>query len=218
MSTYTSIQAGYEKIAESFSQTRQNFWQDMSFIKEYIQENDKILDFGCGNGRLIELIKDKKVTYLGVDVCKKFIKIARQKYPQHKFKVIKLNADFGFKQNDKFDSVFSIGVFHHFPKGKTREIILQRLRASLRPNGFLIMTVWDLERPKYQKYFSKNNEGQVPFKNNQGETIFNRYCYRWKLAELKDFIATAGFKIIKAGHTRRNNQPANLYCIAQNNS
>lgn len=215
MSIYTSIQSGYEKIAESFSQTRQNFWQDLSFIKEYIQENDKILDFGCGNGRLIELIKDKKVDYLGIDVCRKFIKIARQKYPQHKFKVIKLNADFGFKQERKFDSVFCIGVFHHFPKGKLRKAILQRLKANLKPGGLLIITVWDLKRPKYKKYFLENNEGYVPFKNNQGDIIFNRYCYRWELSELNDFIATAGFKIIKAGHTKRNNQPANLYCIAQ---
>jgi 2-polyprenyl-3-methyl-5-hydroxy-6-metoxy-1,4-benzoquinol methylase len=215
MSIYTSIQTGYEKIAESFSQTRQNFWRDLSFIKEYIKENNKILDFGCGNGRLIELIKNKKVTYLGIDVCQKFIKIARKKYPQHKFELIKLNTDFSLKHKEEFDSIFCIGVFHHFPKEQSRKIILQRLKKSLKPNGFLIMTVWDLDRLKYKKYLPESNEGYVPFKNNQGEIIFNRYCYHWKLAELKDFITTAGFKIIKAGHTRRNDQPANLYCIAQ---
>lgn len=214
MSIYSSIQAGYEKAAESFSQTRQNFWQDLSFIKKHIKENDKILDFGCGNGRLIELIKEKKVNYLGVDVCRKFIKIARKKYPRHKFKLIKLDSQLNFKQK-KFDSIFCIGVFHHFPKGKPRKITLQRLKKVLKPNGLLVITVWNLNQSKYKKYFSGSNEGYIPFKSNQGEIIFNRYCYRWKLEELKNFIATAGFKIIETGRTKRNNRLANLYCIAQ---
>ncbi len=215
MAIYSSIKNGYEAVAESFSQTRQNFWQDLSFIKKYVKEKDRVLDFGCGNGRLLGLIKDKKINYLGVDICHNFIKIARLKYPTYKFKTLKLNSQFDFAKNKKFDVIFCLSVFHHFPKGEKREMILQKFNKILKPNGILIMTVWDLHQNKYEKYFQNGKSGRIPFKNSLGQIIFNRYCYRWELKELENFIAAANFKIINSGETKRDGRPANLYCIAQ---
>ena len=45
-------QKNYNLIAEEFSQTR-NFISDnfKNWIKKYIREKEKILDWGCGNGR-----------------------------------------------------------------------------------------------------------------------------------------------------------------------
>jgi len=47
---------GYEKISHDFSQTRKVFWEELSFLKDYINNGDSILDLGCGNGRFLELI------------------------------------------------------------------------------------------------------------------------------------------------------------------
>ncbi|MFA5994708.1 MAG: methionine biosynthesis protein MetW, partial [Parcubacteria group bacterium] len=76
------IEAGYDQMAEKFSGTRSFFWPDLDFIKNYIKEGDRVLDFGCGNGRLLEILQEKKMQYYGVDVSQRLIALAQAKYPQ----------------------------------------------------------------------------------------------------------------------------------------
>ena len=79
----TETERGYDLISQKFSQTRKHFWRGLEFIKDYTHEGDNILDFGCGNGRLLELIGDvKNIEYFGVDVSSGLIDIAKSKYSQ----------------------------------------------------------------------------------------------------------------------------------------
>ena len=52
-------EVGYELISEKFSQTRHRFWKELEFIKNFTSDKSQVLDFGCGNGRLVELFLDK---------------------------------------------------------------------------------------------------------------------------------------------------------------
>ena len=72
----SETESGYDQMAEKFSGTRKNFWGDLAFIADYIFDGDKILDYGCGNGRLLEILKNKKIDYVGVDVSQKLIDLA----------------------------------------------------------------------------------------------------------------------------------------------
>ena len=98
----------YNLIAEDFSRTRSQVWEELKFLENYANENEKILDLGCGNGRLYELFREKTVDYYGVDFSEGLIEIARKRYPQFKFQVadafnLPFSADF-------FDKVFNIAV------------------------------------------------------------------------------------------------------------
>jgi ubiquinone/menaquinone biosynthesis C-methylase UbiE len=75
----------YNLISEDFSRTRNKFWEEMSFISGYAGKGDKILDLGCGNGRLSEIFRGNAVDYYGVDFSDKLIEIARKRYPQLRF-------------------------------------------------------------------------------------------------------------------------------------
>ena len=78
----SELELGYDQMAEKFSGTRKNFWGDLEFIADYIETGDAILDYGCGNGRLLEILKDKKISYAGTDVSGKLIDLAKTKYPE----------------------------------------------------------------------------------------------------------------------------------------
>jgi len=69
----------YDLIAEPFSGTRQFIWEDLKPLAEYVKDGDKVLDVGCGNGRLLELFQGKNADYIGVDSSEELIKIAKNK-------------------------------------------------------------------------------------------------------------------------------------------
>ena len=51
----------YNKIAKLFSKTRKFLWYDLEPLVKYTKNGDKILDLGCGNGRLYQLFSDLSI-------------------------------------------------------------------------------------------------------------------------------------------------------------
>lgn len=219
ISIYNSLVRGYDRGAEYFSETRCFFWRDLQFIKDYIKKNDKVLDYGSGNGRLLDLLNGSFQEYLGIDVSENLIEIAKEKYQGRKIRFKKIHPYSFSLPSEYFDVITAIGVFHHFPPGSKRHSILLKLHESLKPGGHLIITVWNLYQDRYAKHFSNKDkiasEGYIPFRDQQGKVLFNRYHYRWKLNELVTFIEKADFEIKAKGKTERNDSPANLYVVGR---
>ena len=90
----SELEHGYDSIAEKFSWTRAFMWRDLEFVKDLIKPGDKILDFGCGNGRLAGFLNNNYKEFIGVDISQKLIDIAKQKYCNEKTKFIKIVPDF----------------------------------------------------------------------------------------------------------------------------
>ncbi|MCX6737841.1 MAG: methyltransferase domain-containing protein, partial [Candidatus Parcubacteria bacterium] len=68
----------YDVIANDFDKKRDYIPPDFTILQDYIDSGDRILDLGCGNGRLKEIIGDK-ADYYGVDTSRALIRIAKAK-------------------------------------------------------------------------------------------------------------------------------------------
>jgi len=139
-------EAGYDMMSQKFSQTRKFFWRGLEFIGDYAKDGDKILDFGCGNGRLLELLlpKVKPSEYVGVDTSQKLIDIAKSKYSSEVIKFQKIATSENLPlENNYFNIIYSIAVFHHFPKEHAKKMA-QELHRVIKPEGYIIITVWYL--------------------------------------------------------------------------
>ena len=78
----------YNLIADDFSRTRDETWDEMFFLFEnYLKPGDKVLDLGCGNGRWFKLFKTYNIDYIGVDSSVKLIDIAQKNNPEAKFQI-----------------------------------------------------------------------------------------------------------------------------------
>ena len=222
----SELESGYDQMAQKFSETRKFFWRDLEFVADYIKNGDKILDFGCGNGRILEILENKNISYIGADISGKLIKLAKDKYQGENIKFQKISGQASLSHtkfsklmlseqecdkgnlseknlvrdkpfpDEYFDVVISIAVFHHFPPEYAQKMAGELYRVA-KTGGKIILTVWNLEQEKYRKYLSKNGEGYIPFKNNSGE-IFNRYHHLYTKKSLEEMFFKAGFKILKS--------------------
>src|SRR3989344_5484974 len=77
----------YNTIAKDWDRTRQTLWPSWKDFLKYIKDGDKILDVGCGNGRLIKLFENVNIDYTGIDNSEELIKIAKNNYPNQNFLV-----------------------------------------------------------------------------------------------------------------------------------
>jgi ubiquinone/menaquinone biosynthesis C-methylase UbiE len=197
----SDLESGYDLIADKFSATRAFMWRDLRFVKDYVKPGDKVLDFGCGNGRLAGFLENGYKEFVGVDISEELINIAKQKYSNEKNRFVKLSSDFSelpFKDNH-FDVVFSIAVFHHFPSEEYSLRIAKELHRVLKPGGKIVVTVWNLWQKRFSRLSLKKDRSDwgglyIPFK--AGDKVFERYHHPFKIEELKSLFEEAGFRTL----------------------
>lgn len=208
---------GYDFMAGKFSETRKYFWRELEFIGDYAKDGDNILDFGCGNGRLLELFSGKNIRYYGTDVSENLINLARNKYSGEFIKLDPSQTSLPFPDNF-FNTAYAIAVFHHFPGKEYREAMAKELYRVTRTGGYVVITVWNLwpvrnasrsdagRQRKYigriiknwqnkilRKSFLDWNDCYITFNDNQGN-VFQRYHHAFTKKELARLFVEAGFK------------------------
>ena len=150
----------YDKIAGDFDRTRSYIWNELRRFAGFAKDGDKILDFGCGNGRLLETFHEKNVKYIGADFSLNLINLARNKYKAEvdagKAEFVKLDELKLPFPDQSFDVIYSIAVLHHIPSVKKREELLAEFSRILKPNGKIIITTWNLWQRKYLNLILKH--------------------------------------------------------------
>jgi len=205
----SETESGYDLMADKFSQTRKHFWRDLEFIKDYAKDGDRILDYGCGNGRLLELLNGLDTEYFGVDISQKLIEVASSRYQGSKIHFQKIGSSQVILpfSDSYFNTIYCIAVFHHIPDSQYRLSLIKELQRVLEPGGHIIITVWNLWQRKYIKNIINNwldkltgksnldwNDCYIAFTNNFGE-VFKRYHHAFSARELKKDFKCAGFQV-----------------------
>jgi len=208
-------------IARDFSSTRRFVWQGLEPLYNYALPGEKVLDLGCGNGRLLQIFKEIDIDYTGVDSSEKLIEIAKKTYPNTKFEVADaLHLPFS---NNHFDKIYSIAVLHHIPSNKLRLQFLEGVKRVLSPNGLFILTVWDLWRWRKFKTITKFTVSKILGRSKiDFKDIFvpwqkdcQRYVHCFSKKELAGLIEKAGFKVKETGTLKMpDSKENNIYIIA----
>ena len=216
----------YNQIAENYARTRAFIPEDIKALTQYTFSGERVLDSGCANGRLFEVLKDKKIDYFGVDISERLIGIARSTYPKTKFWIadaLKLPFPANF-----FDKVFSISILHNIPSKSFQLQYLKETRRVLKPGGFLILRIWDFWKRKTAaklilKYTLLRLIGKskldffdvfVPWKDSKGKVLIERYFHCFTRKELENLVKEAGFRI-KENWRAGKDPRTNIYLIAE---
>ncbi len=198
----------FDKNVEGFSGSRKEFWPEFEELKKYIKRGERVLDLGCGNGRLFPAFggsavggETRDIEYIGIDSSEKMIQKAKGKYGNHFQTADIFSLPFS---NSYFDSVWMIAVFHHIPSKELQLKALQEIRRVLRKNGRVIMTCWHLFRFPFRKNIMISSK----------KLKIQRYYHAFTKRELRKLFQKTGFKIEELKYLKRNNKKTNILIVA----
>ncbi len=110
----------------------------------YLKGNQPVLDFGCGSGEMLELLRDDEVEAFGVDINREFI-------DECKSKELKCFREDGIKflnslEDSSLGAVFSAQVLEHFPVNDVEKIVNISWK-KVKPGGIFIAETVNVASP-----------------------------------------------------------------------
>lgn len=154
-------------------------------IVNNIDKNQKVLEVGCGDGKIMNLLANKEA--IGVDLSEKAIVFAKAFNPELEF----LLGDAGDLE-DTFDVLLAIEVLEHIPD-KISSVFWKTMYDRLNLGGKLIISVPSVNKPLIKKHFRHYNmnviENEIKsanltdnFKLESSEYVYseNRLVRLWK--------------------------------------
>jgi ubiquinone/menaquinone biosynthesis C-methylase UbiE len=135
------------------------------FIKKYnIQQNQSILEIGCGCGAFLYFFFKKNIKCFGIDNSEKLIKIVKKNFKKDNFHVGEANNLSKIK-NKKIDFIFVNSVFHYFKNSKyAKQVLDEILRISHLETKIIILDVPDKKKYKLWKRSAIKKIGFSEFK------------------------------------------------------
>lgn len=175
---YESFQLNYHKYyTESLETTK---WLVGHFNKHIDLKNKKILDWGCGPGRLIRHLPEvigNGCEYFGTDYNKKSIDWCSANLPEIKFNNNSLAAKLPY-DGDSFDVIYGISIFTHLSEQLHFDWYAELFRV-LKKDGIMFLTTQGdnfkvkLSEPELKKY--NNNELVVRGNVKEGHRTYSAF-------------------------------------------
>lgn len=232
MDIVSKTKEDYNKIAEFFAKTRADERELLQF-SALLKPGQQILDWGCGNGRLIHLLKDRSIRYTGVDQSEEMIRLAEREFKTEcaegwvSFEVIPGLPPWPLKDR-QFDGIFSIASFHHLPTKQQRYAVIKEMARVLKDNCFLVLTTWNLmsdwalEHRKKGVWQEADEPGAywIPWKSQDGTVLAERFYCHLEPEDLEEAVVRAGLQVTAcywSSESKESNRQEgkNLVCIAR---
>ncbi|MBE9508778.1 MAG: class I SAM-dependent methyltransferase [Chloroflexi bacterium] len=212
----------YAAFAQPFAASRPVSDPALTCILPHIPLRARVLDVGCGNGRLALLLDRERpgATYLGVDAVPEIIEVARAQADQ----LTTITATFevadvawpGWSERlqdalpsaslrTSFDCIVCLAVLHHIPGFDLRLRILRDIASLLTPGGLLILSTWQfLESERMRRKIVEWAEASIPEEPLEpGDYLLDwkregrglRYCHLVDEGEINRLVAESGLRV-----------------------
>lgn len=196
----------YDKIAPKFKA----FWESLEdwqlnerkkFVS-YLHNNPIILDFGCGQGRDLEIFSKLGINKLvGIDFSISQLELAKQRKVA---RLVNTNFDNMPFRNKSFDGIWSCVTLLHTEESKMIPRIT-KIYNLLKKNGIFFIS---LQKGKRYKTIKRDKYNKVPM-----------IIYYYEPEQIKKMLVQVGFEIIDyeeyhvwKGIAERERKFFNFYC------
>ena len=133
------VQFESENIGRPMQGHTTRMWEVITAAEQHEIKGMKIVEFGCGPGRFLDVVRRKGGFAIGIDVSQA-VESARRNFPDDP-DVLIVQGDIYSPpfQVESFDGGYTIGVLHHTP---TPEKGLSALVRTVRKNGWVACSVY----------------------------------------------------------------------------
>jgi len=183
-----------KEIKEYWNEDYYKYWQEVTkencgsdvpkkdacftFFKEMgLSKKDKILEVGCGFGRLFPYFLSNQAEFYGIDVSPQMILRAKKDFPEFESKISVGDAEELNFPNAFFSKIFCWGVFDSLVN---QETALKEFARVLSPGGLMIISA------KHKPYLEEDKEAKIAeinaAKKNHPNTFINLPVFKeWLL-------------------------------------
>jgi ubiquinone/menaquinone biosynthesis C-methylase UbiE len=222
----------YKLFAEYYDLYAGNYTEDLEFYKSICKNQDKIIEIGCGTGRVLKSFLDSAFKITGVDISDEMLEISKKKLETYiiRKQLVLLNHDFSNNRFDKqFDKVLITFYTFNYIIQKPA-VFLKNVYDSLNEQAVLIMDLFfpqshndasiekkwrthDFETNnrkitlKDQRSYENNIEHRIQvYTENSGEIRINTERRYYDPNEIKKLLEQVGFKNIQFSLTFQNDK------------
>jgi ubiquinone/menaquinone biosynthesis C-methylase UbiE len=175
----------YNKIAAKYAK---KFHKPSYFLNKFaslLPKNAKILDVGCGPGTDSIYLKRKGLNVEGIDLSRKMVKIARQRFSSIKFKVMDMRS---LKYpNSYFDGIVIAFSLIHISNQDIPKT-LKELKRVLKNGGVIY---FGLQEGKGEKFL------ETPL-----DPRYKMFLHFFTIKEFTSLLKRFGFKVIFTARQR----------------
>ncbi len=212
----------YAAFAEHFAATRSISDPALTAAQPHIPQQTRVLDVGCGNGRLARLLDHERpgAVYVGVDAVPELIAVARTEAEQlanirAEFHVLDITRE-GWtddlplphspgQKKVSFDCAVVLAVLHHIPSFDLRARVMRDVAGVLRPHGCAIISNWRfMAHERIRRKIVDWSEVDVDEEQlDPGDHLLDwrrggrgfRYCHLIDEEEMDRLAAASGFRV-----------------------
>ena len=204
-----------EKILHHYKKaiTEVGLWESEKIIfKKYLKKKDRILDIGCGTGRVTFGLYDKGYHRIeGLDLSESMLQKALEHAKVYGYGIKFYHGDAGDLnfEDFSFDSaIFSFNGLMLIPGRENRLKTMIEIRRILKPGGIFIFTTHDrYKTDEFQSYWIEEEDkwekgiqhpGLIDFGDRIVEVIGEKgYVHIASYDDIKNLINESGFKYLE---------------------
>ncbi|MBN1889996.1 MAG: class I SAM-dependent methyltransferase [Thermoflexales bacterium] len=203
----------YAQFAGAFSASRSSRQDSLNTVVMHIGGAAKVLDLGCGNGRLARRLEreERPIAYLGLDWAE-MVRLAISHCEQlchvaAEFRLAELTRPGWGRElpGQPFETAVALAVLHHIPSFELRCDVLREVSRVLAPGSQLLMTNWQFTHNARlrNKIVDWQIVGVDSHELEAGDALLDwkrdglgfRYCHLLTEDEVQLLAAQSGFEV-----------------------
>jgi 2-polyprenyl-3-methyl-5-hydroxy-6-metoxy-1,4-benzoquinol methylase len=143
----------YQRFAAPFASSRSRPQPGYSELLKWLpQPCKRLLDVGCGDGRLERFIRERRVIdeYVGVDFSSELLEMASAD-GSGVFKQRDLSAPGSLRDTGAFDAIACLATLQHIPGRERRQRLVVEMAQHLKPEGRVLLSNWQFLESERQR-------------------------------------------------------------------
>jgi len=195
---------------------QQYLTEEINFVSQFIKPDMKVLELGCGYGRVVKLLAEKAKTVVGIDTSQESLDLAKGYLgTKSNYELKNMNAEKLDFQNESFDLVIGIQNGISAFKVDSKKLVMESLRVT-KMGGYVLFSsysenIWDARLEWFQKQSEEGLLGEIDYEKTGNGIIICKDGFKATTYSKEDFVDLMCHLQLKAEITEVDN--SSIFCV-----